>query len=54
MEHSSVVQTPMEHSDDGTNTEHSDTEAVALEVGDTAGEVHDVDHNVSKAGLQVL
>ena len=35
----------MEHSDDGTSTEHSDTEAVAVEVGDTAGEVHDIDHS---------
>ena len=42
---SSAVQTPMEHSDDGTNTDHSDTEAVAFEVGDIAGEVNDIDHS---------
>jgi len=45
VKHSSAVQTPMEHSEDGTDTDHSDTEAVAFEVGAFAGEGNDIDHS---------
>ena len=45
VKHGSAVQTPMEHSEDGTDTDHSDTEAVAFEVGAIAGEGNDIDHS---------
>ena len=42
LEQSSHFPIQMEQWDTATNTEHSDTEAVSFEVGDTVGEVDDI------------
>ena len=47
LDQTSHIQTQLEESDGATNTHHSDTEAVAFEVGVTVGEVvHTVQTNV--------
>ena len=45
LEQSSDLQTQLEQSDGATNTDHSDAEAVTFEIGDTVGEVVDIEQS---------